>query len=247
MKLHNYLVGAVLASLGQAASAGLLMNENFNDNAATYSATWGGDSSAGAINIRAVADAINTGTNTGFDSYFGSSFLVLGDRNLTTDTAGLAGDPDGAGLSTVKFDLGTMGTGSQSLRIQFDFAFDTTLAPGTTGIRSPDDFVVELRDASDAVLVGLVNFGDVSRNEASRRGSVDTSANFNLAAPTNVYLTFTVTEALNNGNSAAGIDNIVVETGPSGPGQVVPEPASLALFGLGIAGLAASSRRRKAD
>lgn len=41
-----------------------------------------------------------------------------------------------------------------------------------------------------------------------------------------------------------GLDNILIETDAVPPPPVVPEPASLALLGLGLAGLGIARRRR---
>nr|WP_304747027.1 PEP-CTERM sorting domain-containing protein [Rhodoferax sp.] len=239
--MFNYLVAALLlAGLGQPVFAAVLLNEDFNDNAATYTTILGGEATASAINIRLASNAINTAVNAGFDFFFGASsstnrFLVIGDN-----AGNLGLEPDGqsiGALSIAKFDLGLWGGGLHSLAIGFDYAFDTNQAPGTAGTRSPDDFFVLLLDGSDNQIDELLSFDDVLRNEASRKGNFNQVVNFSMAGASNVYLAFGLTEANGTSSSAVGIDNIQV--------QSVPEPGSLVLLSLGLLGLG-FARRGKA-
>lgn len=239
--MFKYLAAALLlAGLGQAAHAAVLLNENFNDNIATYTTILGGETTASAINVRPTSNVINTNVNTGFDSFFGASsstnrFLVIGDN-----AGNLGLEPDGqsiGALSIAKFDLGLWGGGVHSLDIGFDYAFDTNQAPGTAGTRSLDDFFVLLLDGSNSQIDELLSFDDVLRNEASRKGNFDQVVNFTMASASNVYLAFGLTEVNGTSSSAVGIDNILV--------QSVPEPGSLALLSLGLLGLG-FARRSKA-
>lgn len=236
--MFNYLAAALLlAGLGQPVYAALLLNENFNDNTATYTTILGGEATTSAINIRLASNVINTAVNAGFDSSFDTSsstnrFLVIGDK-----TGNLGGEPDGqtiGALSIAKFDLGLWGGGLHSLDIRFDYAFDTNQVPGNAGTRSLDDFFVLLLDGSNNQIDELLSFDDVLRNETSRKGNFNQVVNFSMAGASNVYLAFGLTEANGTNNSAAGIDNILV--------QSVPEPGSLALLSLGLLGLGFTRR-----
>ncbi len=238
-KLPGYLAAAlVLAGLCQPAHANLPLFEDFDDNAALYTTVLGGDATASAINIRPASNAINTGVNTGFDSFFGSDpnrFLVIGDN-----VGGFGGEPDGqpyGALSLVKFDLGQLGAGQQSLGISFDYAFDTNLNPGTTDARSPDDFYVWLLDGSGDLINEMLRFDDVQRNEVSRRGHFNQTVNFTLPSMSNVYLSFGLFEYNDTSSSAVGLDNIHV--------MAVPETETYALILAGLGLIAMRCRRNR--
>jgi hypothetical protein len=234
----HFLTGVlVLISVGQSAHAVVLLDENFDDNAATYTGVFAGEADANAINIRPASDVINTDVDNGFDSFFGAStsgnfFLVIGD-----DTGGIDGTPGGLGgvgaISIANFSLGTFGAGLHSLGISFDFAFDTDQDTDVVG-PIPGPFFVSLLDDSDNLLQSLLNFDDVLRNEADRKGSFNQAVDLALASATNVRLSFGLFEFPPVSSSAVGVDNILV--------QAVPEPGSLALLSLGLLGLGYARR-----
>jgi hypothetical protein len=228
------LAGALmLGGLGQAHASLPLISVDFTE---PYTVIVGGEASPDAINIRSASDTINTSVNAGFDSFFGTApnnFLVIGDN-----AGDLGGDPDGqpfGALSVAKFDLGLFGAGSWSLDVGFDFVFDTDLAPPA---RSEDYFFVALLDGSDNLVLELMNFVDVQRNEASHRGSFSQMVDFSLASPGNVYLAFGLNEVIDSSSSAVGIDNLQV--------SAVPEANTylMLLAGLGFIGLRCAGRNR---
>jgi len=238
-KLHLLAGALLLTGLAQAAHAAVLLDEDFNDNAATYTTIFAGEADASSINIRLGNNVINTNVNAGFDSFFGANpnrFLVIGDN-----TGNLGDEPNGqtsGAISIAKFDLGLFGVGLHSLGINFDFAFDTNQAPGAAGNnRNTDDFFVALLDGSDNLIDELLRFDDVLRNEADRKGNFSQAVDIALASASNVYLAFGLFEYNGTSSSAVGIDNILV--------QSVPEPGSMALLSLGLLGLG-FARRNKA-
>lgn len=54
-------------SVEQPLHAAVLLDENFNDNAAIYTTIFGGEAGAASVNIRLAGNVINTG----IDSFFG--------------------------------------------------------------------------------------------------------------------------------------------------------------------------------
>lgn len=232
-RAHRALVGAALVLLGSAASAALLA-EDFNDGVVRYTAT----GVAGAVNIRPTSDVINTSSINGFDGFFpnGGSFLVIGDQAGGIGNGAPAG-PSGTiigSTQSARFALGGFGPGVHRLGVAFDFVFDTSLAPGTAQARNPDDFVVSLRNGA-GVLVELLRFDDVLRNEADRRGRFSGEAQFALGSADQIWLDFGLTEYANSGDSAVGIDNIAL----------IPEAASIALLGIGMIALGSVRLRRR--
>lgn len=255
MRLKYTNIRTALAAAGlclgvASAQAGYFLNENFNDGAATY--TGSGPVSSGATgslpstNIRPTTDAIYTNINNGFSipspapagvPGFSGSYLVLGDyvgviSGGTTPT-GPAGTSAGS-TAMATFSLGAFGAGAHSLDIDFDYVFDTSLAPTVATPRSLDDFFVRLMVGTTQLGSDLLFWGDVARNEANHRGHFSDVANFNLSTPGTVSLAFGLKEFNTAGDSAVGIDNI----------SVVPEPTSIALLGIGLLGLVGARKQR---
>jgi len=260
--LRTLVAAAASVIASQAAATTIpLLDEDFNDNAASYTAVLGGEAAPpyfiGAINIRPASNPINSNSDgaASFDNFFGAStsdnrFLVIGD--IEAPDPGIIGDPNGQpntddpgypgppdpnwpafAFAQAKFDLGSLGAGQHVLNIAFRWVVDTNF-PGV----NEDDFNVQLLDGSGNLLASLLSFADVPQNSAARRGDFAGMSSIGLNSPGNVFLAFSLYE--NNGtlSSAAGIDDIQV-------GLVVPEPGTLGLLSLGLAGLAASRRRKQ--
>ena len=225
-----------LGLTGATVRAGLYLGNDFDAGAVDFTVTGPVSGSFAPVQIRPVTDTIATATTSGFDGFFGGAgqFLVIGDFNAGLGNGTPSGPAGNASsqVSAARFALGTFGAGAHAFGIRFDFAFDTNLAPGTTQIRSPDDFVVSLTDGN-GFLLELLRFDDVLRNEASRRGTWSGDAAFTLASAQPLSLVFSLTEYANSGDSAVGIDNL----------SVVPAASPLALLGIALAALACVRRR----
>jgi hypothetical protein len=75
-----------------------------------------------AINVRKATNDINTETAAGFDGFFTSRFLVIGDNS--GDIGGEPnGQPDSFATSQITFALPDLGT--HTVRLSYDFVFDT--------------------------------------------------------------------------------------------------------------------------
>ena len=121
--------------------------------------------------------------------------------------------------------------GVQSLYIDFGQATDVT------GAWIAQGFVAGSNNASSVTLLGY----DANQNLISTSASITPTFDFQhlSAAMTGVYR---LELRANAGGQWFAVDNI--EIAPSAPSSNVPEPGSLALVGLGLAGFAAMRRKK---
>ena len=230
LPLAGLLLG--LPWLAAAAPLGLTPNLETCDGPASCGSTVScvAEGSAAAVNVRTAANAINTGANLGFDQFFTSRFLVIGD--ISGDLSGEPNGQPGGALTRASFDLGLLAAGSYQFELGFDYVVDATQ------LNNPDRFLVRFETAPGAGMLADVLFHDgVPRNSAARRGQHSGLFGFSLAQASNVYLSFSLQEFNGNGSSAAGIDNLRL--------RQVPEPSGLALLALACAALAATRGRAR--
>lgn len=223
-----------LAALGVNA-APIVITQDFetcaNVAACGASVTFAGDASAASVNLRQANNTINTSVNDGFDGFFGSRFMVIGD-----DSGNMAGEPNGqtnGALSRASFGLGNLDAGTYTFAVSFDYVADSrSPAP------NPDDFSVLFETAPGAAsaLATVLQASDIAPNSAAfREVGFSWLGSFTLAAASDVYLSFELEEFNGDASAAAGIDNLSI--------RQIPEPGTLALVGLALVG--ASLRRRR--
>lgn len=254
----------LMAASSSSASATTLLAEDFNDvtfigtntvrnvNAITSSAnpsirnqlpagtTWQSSNAVNAnVNIRTSTNDINTtGKNAatpaavqGFNNFFNSNFLVLGDNG-----GAIGGDPTSGNMSiSLPF---IVGNGGSAVDISFDYSFYGQR-------RNPALFDV------DFFIISIINevTGATAWNSTilfSQPGDPDLFGPFSDITYLNqgsYFLTFELDESdLQNANgaqlinSAVGVDSIQIST--------VPEPSTLILVGLGLAGAALVRKKR---
>jgi hypothetical protein len=175
-----------------------------------------------AINVRKATNPINSEAFGGFDDFFSSNFLVIGDH-----TGELSGEPNGqtdGEIAIAELRLALPELGEHTIRISYDFVFDTNRAS------NGDDWSAEA--SSGLGSVPLQFFGSPDPNGGTR-GHFSVDIDPTLASE----LVFRLVEYNGTGSSAIGLDNIRIEQ--------VPEPETLALVGVGL--LFCAVRRRIAS
>ncbi len=178
------------------------------------------------------------------------SWMEPGSNTINTTRAGVIGSSaTHRPIGWMYQSLGTLDAGATSITYEFD---QIAFAAGNSGA----DFNLRFFFGSDAgggdgtdidTLTGLTQLGTTTLfstlphptfNALHHTGSLDVSG---YNAGTEIWIDFTANHPAHN--KFALIDNVVVSEVKSQ--SVVPEPATVALLGIGLVGLAGAETRRR--